>query len=200
MRHWGYQKESWIVSLFSSITGDFCSTYHSSSHLFSALGSYYALQRIYILAVRDQFRSRDSIAFWEYIKQKDLLFILVEAFAVAGISIWMITAPSCTMHLFWWTSDLDWLRSSRQARRSLLIPKRITPPSDIVVRGGRLGFHVESIPLYFLYCYSSRTQCNGYRRWFTKLLRRQSSGGCRFNPDCRRVTIQDYLTFVSGYG
>ena len=33
-----------------------------------------------------------------------------------------------------------------------------------------------------------------------KLLRRQSSGGCRFNPDCRRVTIQEYLTLVLGYG
>ena len=37
---------------------------------------------------------------------------------------------------------------------------------------------------------------NGYRHWFPKLLRRQSSGGCRFNPDCRRVTIQEYLIFV----
>ena len=27
---------------------------------------------------------------------------------------------------------------------------------------------------------------NGYRRWFPKLLRRQSSGGCRFKPDCRK--------------
>ena len=35
--------------------------------------------------------------------------------------------------------------------------------------------------------------CNGYRHWFPNLLRRQSSGGCRFNPDCRRVTIQKYL-------
>ena len=31
-------------------------------------------------------------------------------------------------------------------------------------------------------------------------LRRQSSGGCRFNSDCRRVTIQEYLTLVPGYG
>ena len=37
------------------------------------------------------------------------------------------------------------------------------------------------------------------RRWFPKL-RRQSSGGCRFNPDCRRVTIPEYLTLVPGYG
>ena len=29
---------------------------------------------------------------------------------------------------------------------------------------------------------------------------RQSSGGCRFNPDYRRVTIQEYLTLVPGYG
>ena len=40
---------------------------------------------------------------------------------------------------------------------------------------------------------------NGYRCWFPKVLRRQSSGGCRFNPDCRRVTIQEYLSFVPGY-
>ena len=59
------------------------------------------------------------------------------------------------------------------------------------------------------------TQRNGYRRWFprslgsnaynhhtmcpAKLLRRQSSGGCRFNPDFRRATIQEYLTLVPGY-
>ena len=41
---------------------------------------------------------------------------------------------------------------------------------------------------------------NGYRRWFPELLRRQSSEGCRFNPHYRRVTIQEYLTLVSGYG
>ena len=35
---------------------------------------------------------------------------------------------------------------------------------------------------------------NGYRRWFPKLLRRQSSGGCRFNPDWRRVTILNTCT------
>ena len=29
---------------------------------------------------------------------------------------------------------------------------------------------------------------NVYRRWFPKLLMGQSSGGYRFNPDCRRVT------------
>ena len=40
---------------------------------------------------------------------------------------------------------------------------------------------------------------NSYRHWFPKLLRRQSSGGCRFNPDCRRVTIQEYLTLVPSY-
>ena len=33
-----------------------------------------------------------------------------------------------------------------------------------------------------------------------KLLRRQSSGGRRFSPDCRRVTIQEYLTLAPGYG
>ena len=38
---------------------------------------------------------------------------------------------------------------------------------------------------------SIRTQRNGYRRWFLKLLRRQSSGGYWFNPDCRRVTIKE---------
>ena len=35
-----------------------------------------------------------------------------------------------------------------------------------------------------------------YRRWFPELLRRQSSGGCWFNPDCRQVTIPEYLTLV----
>ena len=23
---------------------------------------------------------------------------------------------------------------------------------------------------------------------------------CKFNPDCRRITIQEYLTLVPGYG
>ena len=40
---------------------------------------------------------------------------------------------------------------------------------------------------------------NSYRRWFPKLLRRQSSGGCRFKPDYWRVTIQEYLTLVPDY-
>ena len=40
---------------------------------------------------------------------------------------------------------------------------------------------------------------NGYRRWFPKLLRRHSSGGCRFNPHYRWVTIQKYLTLIPGY-
>ena len=31
-------------------------------------------------------------------------------------------------------------------------------------------------------------------------LRRQSSSGCRFNPDYRLVIIQKYLTLVPGYG
>ena len=31
-------------------------------------------------------------------------------------------------------------------------------------------------------------------RWFHKLLKKQSSGICRFNPGCRRVTLQEYLT------
>ena len=37
---------------------------------------------------------------------------------------------------------------------------------------------------------------NGYRRWFPKLLRRQLSGGCWFNPYYRWVAIQEYLTLV----
>ena len=41
---------------------------------------------------------------------------------------------------------------------------------------------------------------NSYRGWFPKLLRRQSSGSCRFNPDCRRITIQEYLTLVIAKG
>ena len=44
------------------------------------------------------------------------------------------------------------------------------------------------------------TQRNSYRFWFPKLLRRQSSNGCRFNPDYRRVTVQEYLTLVPDYG
>ena len=43
------------------------------------------------------------------------------------------------------------------------------------------------------------TKRNGYRSWFPRRLRRQSSRGWRFNPDCKRVTIQEYLTLVSGY-
>ena len=43
------------------------------------------------------------------------------------------------------------------------------------------------------------TYRNGYRCWCLKLLRRQSSGACRFNPDCRRVTTLEYLTLVPGY-
>ena len=35
---------------------------------------------------------------------------------------------------------------------------------------------------------------NGYRRWFPK-----ETIICRFNPDYRRVTIQEYLTLVPGY-
>ena len=45
----------------------------------------------------------------------------------------------------------------------------------------------------------SETKRNGYRRWLPKFLRRLSSGACRFNPDCRWVTIQEYLTLVPGY-
>ena len=37
-------------------------------------------------------------------------------------------------------------------------------------------------------------------RWFPELLRRQSSGSCRFNPDCRRVTMQEHLTLEPSYG
>ena len=38
------------------------------------------------------------------------------------------------------------------------------------------------------------SQRNGYRHWFPKHLMRLSRGDCRFNPACRRVTIQEYLT------
>ena len=60
-----------------------------------------------------------------------------------------------------------------------------------------------------LYCYFHNVSANmsynaynrnGYRRWFAKLLRRQSSSGCWFNPDYRRVTIQEYLTLLPVYG
>ena len=54
--------------------------------------------------------------------------------------------------------------------------------------------HTDSKPL------KQDTWHNGYRRWFPKLLRRQSSGGCRFNPHYRRVTIQEYLILVPCYG
>ena len=46
---------------------------------------------------------------------------------------------------------------------------------------------------------TSFIEWNGYRRWFPKLLKRQSSGGCRLNLDYRGVTIQEYLTLVPGY-
>ena len=39
-----------------------------------------------------------------------------------------------------------------------------------------------------------------YKRCFPMFLRRQPSGGCRFNPDCRQVTKREYLTPVPGYG
>ena len=54
--------------------------------------------------------------------------------------------------------------------------------------------------LSFKFSVQQDTYCNGHRRWFTKLLRRQSCGGCRFNPDCKRVTIQEFLTLAPGYG
>ena len=52
---------------------------------------------------------------------------------------------------------------------------------------------VLSIPVLLLVCSEDWT-C------FPKRLRRQSSEGFRFNPHYRRVTIQEYLTLVSGYG
>ena len=63
---------------------------------------------------------------------------------------------------------------------------------------------VLNIPVLLLACSQDWT-CWTYSVtvigvWFPKLLRRQSCGGCRFNPDCRRVTIQEYLTLVLGYG
>ena len=48
--------------------------------------------------------------------------------------------------------------------------------------------------------YQQDTERNSYRRWVPNLLRRQSSEGFGFNPDCRRVTIQEYLTLLPGYG
>ena len=45
-------------------------------------------------------------------------------------------------------------------------------------------------PKNSLWIVQQDTQHNGYRRWL--ILRWQSSGGCRFNPDCRWVTIQEY--------
>ena len=54
-------------------------------------------------------------------------------------------------------------------------------------------------PKNSLWIVQQDTRSNGYRRWFPKLLRRQSSGGCRFNPHYRRVTLQEYLTLVPDY-
>ena len=34
----------------------------------------------------------------------------------------------------------------------------------------------------------------------SKLLRKQSFGGCKFNLDCRRITIREYLILVPSYG
>ena len=41
---------------------------------------------------------------------------------------------------------------------------------------------------------------NGYKCWFPRFLRRQSSEGCKFNPECRLETIQECLTLVPSYG
>ena len=67
----------------------------------------------------------------------------------------------------------------------------------------KLIVKISETKLVYFYvtpCVQQDTWRNGYKRWFPKLLRRQSSGGCRFNPHCRRVTMQEYLTLVPDYG
>ena len=73
---------------------------------------------------------------------------------------------------------IEVLKLSKFLRRSLMI---------FIIKGFR------TIVIIFIVIY-------GNRRRFPKLLSRQSSRGCKFNPDCRRVTIQEYLTLVPGYG
>ena len=60
-----------------------------------------------------------------------------------------------------------------------------------------------SIPVLVLACSQNwicnlqqDTYRNGSRRWFPKLLRRQSSGGCRFNSDCGQVVILNVCTLL----
>ncbi len=52
----------------------------------------------------------------------------------------------------------------------------------------------------YLFIILIMNRIKGYRPSFPRLLSMQSSGGYRFNPDCTRVTIQEYLTLVPGYG
>ena len=78
--------------------------------------------------------------------------------------------------------------------------------AEVIRSAIHVGFSDYCLPLY---CYfhnvsADMSSCllqqdtwrNSYRRWFLKFLRRQSSGGCRFNPHYRRVTIQEYVTLV----
>ena len=55
-----------------------------------------------------------------------------------------------------------------------------------------------------LYCYFHNVSADvssGLFQVFVKLRNLHgTSRGCRFNPDYRRVTIQEYLTLVPGYG
>ena len=57
---------------------------------------------------------------------------------------------------------------------------------------------VQVLKILVLSCWV--TLRNGYRSWFPKLQRRLSSRGCRFYPDFRRVTTQEFLMLVPGYG
>ena len=73
--------------------------------------------------------------------------------------------------------------------------------SSILTNRHTLEFPSSKLSLKkFFNLFFTVIRTHGYRRWFPKLLRRQSSGGCRFNPHYRRVTIQEYLTLVPGYG
>ena len=93
-----------------------------------------------------------------------------------------ICRASCEAHLLWWN------QFSPSASNTPCVVRYFTKPNN---NNSRLNFWDEA---WF------RTQCNGYRRWFLKLLKGQSTGDCRFNPDCWRVAIQEYLALIPGHG
>ena len=78
----------------------------------------------------------------------------------------------------------------------------VTPPKTpqlmliFIIKDFRTIFFIFIVISTTFPCVQQDTWRNCYRRWFPKVLRRQSSRGCRF----KRVTIQEYLTLVPGYG